>query len=230
MSSVQKHRVVLIACAVCLLISRASLAERCAEYAALADSDFTQPHQVCLDPGHGGPEAQKYGNNGDDAGAYGYEDSLSEQWVNLMVAFALRDSLYLWGSCPGHTVTGVIMTREDQTDIPYGVPGLRWRVTVANYANMGAPVNEFISIHHNGFPNPADQGTESFWSNSATTDSGATRDTTSKLARKVRMKVRYAFNADAECYECYKDRGARVQSFFVLRNSRPASALPRLRI
>jgi N-acetylmuramoyl-L-alanine amidase len=194
----------------------------CREYVqfeAVADSDFTQPRDICVDPGHGGPSARKYGNNGDGAGSYGYEDSLSEQWINLQVAYALRDSLY-------PPVMGVLLTRQDSSDIDPPPYGLWWRVGVANYANMGTPVHEFISIHHNGFPNPADQGTESFWTNSATTDSNATRDTTSKLSRKVRMKIRYAFNADAECYECYKDRGTRVQSFFVLRNSRPASALP----
>jgi hypothetical protein len=90
---------------------------------------------------------------------------------------------------------------------------------------MGSPVREFISIHHNGFPNYADQGTESRWWNGLWTDSSATRDTTSKLARKVSMKIHDNFNTDAECYECYEDRPTLPVNFFVLKNSRPASVI-----
>jgi N-acetylmuramoyl-L-alanine amidase len=43
---------------------------------------------VCIDPGHGGPGAQKFKNNGDGYGTLGYRDSLSEQWINLQVAYA----------------------------------------------------------------------------------------------------------------------------------------------
>lgn len=58
------------------------------EYGVFADSDFTQPRDVCIDPGHGGPTAEKFGNNGDAAGTYGCCYNLSEQWVNLQVAMA----------------------------------------------------------------------------------------------------------------------------------------------
>lgn len=198
------------------------------QYEVFADSDFSHTHNVCIDPGHGGPTAQKYWDNGDGAGTHGCCYGLSEQWVNLQVAYALRDSLSLWGSCPNQIVWGIIMTREGWTDIPAPPPGLWRRVRWANYANCGYPVNEFISIHHNGFDDTshADQAPESFWWNSIWTDSSATRDTTSKLARKVRMKIHDNFNIDAECYECYKDnRGTKAVDFFVLKNSRPASVL-----
>ena len=93
----------------CLLFAHntsASWGQERNEYAVLADSDFTQYRDICIDPGHGGPNAEKYGNNGDGAGSYGCEDSLSEQWINLQVAYALRDSLYPWGHCPGSEPRG----------------------------------------------------------------------------------------------------------------------------
>jgi N-acetylmuramoyl-L-alanine amidase len=213
--------------AILVFAGTTALADEYTQYEAFADSDFSHAHDVCIDPGHGGPYAQKFGNNGDGAGTHGCCYNLSEQWVNLQVAYALEDSLYPFCNCPGQIVFGVIMTREGWTDIAYGTDGLRWRVFVANYANMGGPVHEFLSIHHNGFPDSsdADQGTESWWWNCDTTGSGATRDTTSKLARKVKMKVRYGFNAAAECYECYDDRPTLLTDKYVLRNSRPASVL-----
>ncbi|KPJ62308.1 hypothetical protein AMJ44_15805 [candidate division WOR-1 bacterium DG_54_3] len=46
---------------------------------------------ICIDPGHGGPGASKYGSNGDGAGTYGLVYHLSEQWVNFQVALELYD-------------------------------------------------------------------------------------------------------------------------------------------
>ena len=65
------------------------------EYEVLDDTIFTYPHQVCIDPGHGGPTACKYDTgsstcNGDGAGSYGYEDSLSEQWINIKMVLGLQ--------------------------------------------------------------------------------------------------------------------------------------------
>jgi len=219
--------VVFLVFAIVIISETTAFGKEYLQYEVFADSDFSHTRNVCIDPGHGGPTAQKFGNNGDGQGTYGCCYNLSEQWVNLQVAYALRDSLYLWGSCPNQIVMGVIMTREGQTDIPTYPYGLWWRVRVANYANMGSPVNEFISIHHNGFDSmsTAPQGTESRWWNSINTDSSATRDTTSKLARKVSMKIHDNFNTDAECYECYEHRPTLPVDFFVLRNSRPPSVI-----
>lgn len=55
---------------------------------------------ICIDPGHGGPTAEKFGSNGDGAGTHGCCYFLSEQWVNRQVAYTLRDSLYHWSNCP----------------------------------------------------------------------------------------------------------------------------------
>jgi N-acetylmuramoyl-L-alanine amidase len=109
--------VMLLFFAILVFANITTFGEEYSQYQVFADSDFTHWHDVCIDPGHGGPEAQKYGNNGDNAGAYGYQDSLSEQWINLQVAYNLRDSLYIWGNCPGLIVMGVIMTREGWRDI-----------------------------------------------------------------------------------------------------------------
>lgn len=47
---------------------------------------FSDQNIVCIDPGHGGPGASKYGPNGDEYGTSGPVLHLSEQWVNLQVA------------------------------------------------------------------------------------------------------------------------------------------------
>jgi hypothetical protein len=60
---------------------------------------------ACIDPGHGGPEASKYGPNGDGHGNCGPVLGLSEQWVNLQVGLELKD-LIIYG-----TMFPVIMTR-----------------------------------------------------------------------------------------------------------------------
>jgi N-acetylmuramoyl-L-alanine amidase len=185
------------------------------EYVVLDDTIFTYPHGVCIDPGHGGPTAQKYNNNGDGLGTLGcgnyYGDSLSEQWVNLQVAYKLQDFLW-WGICLGFSFQRVVMTRTGETDIPVPYPGFWQRIMRSRYGNAGGPVYEFISIHHNGFTTMADQGTESFWCDyEYTLDSGFVRDTSSALARKVCCKVHDYFNSDAECYECYEDRGTELK-------------------
>jgi hypothetical protein len=65
-----------------------SFAEIYSEYEVFADSDFSHAHDICIDPGHGGPTAQKFGNNGDGQGTYGCCYDLSEQWVNMQVDLA----------------------------------------------------------------------------------------------------------------------------------------------
>jgi N-acetylmuramoyl-L-alanine amidase len=49
---------------------------------------------LCIDPGHGGPGARKYGCNGggynNNRGAVGPIDTLTEQWVNLKVGLQLE--------------------------------------------------------------------------------------------------------------------------------------------
>ncbi|MFH0930618.1 MAG: N-acetylmuramoyl-L-alanine amidase, partial [Candidatus Zixiibacteriota bacterium] len=192
------------------------------EYEVLDDTIFTNPHDVCIDPGHGGPTAQKYNNNGDGYGTMGCTytgDSLSEQWVNLQVAYYLRDLLMYNTICPLFYWQKVVMTRTGEIDIPPPYLGWWWRVNISRHGNAGRPVNEFISIHHNGFETMVDQRIETWWCNwTETNDSGFARDTSSVLARKVSAKIFDYFNADQGCYECYKNRGADLKCYnnFVL--------------
>ncbi|MCJ7459496.1 MAG: N-acetylmuramoyl-L-alanine amidase [candidate division Zixibacteria bacterium] len=192
------------------------------EYEILEDTIFTRIHDICIDPGHGGPTAQQYNNNGDGYGTLGcgnyYGDSLSEQWVNLQVAWKLLELMHGY-LCPEYAFQRVVMTRIGETDIEQPPAGWRWRVRVSRYGNAGRAVNEFISIHHNGFQTMADQRVETWWCNwPQTDDSGFARDTSSTLAWKVSTKIYDYFNADQQCYECYKNQGAGLKCYdnFVL--------------
>jgi N-acetylmuramoyl-L-alanine amidase len=70
-------RIIIIWVTILAIVSTAEMANAIGEY-------------ICLDPGHGGPEASQYGCNGwgynQNAGSYGPVYQLSEQWVNLQVA------------------------------------------------------------------------------------------------------------------------------------------------
>jgi len=48
--------------------------------------------RLYIDPGHGGPGANQYHNGGDGSGAVG-QNGTAEQWINLNVALAIRDTL-----------------------------------------------------------------------------------------------------------------------------------------
>jgi N-acetylmuramoyl-L-alanine amidase len=57
-------------------------------FLAMSENLLAPPYSVVVvDPGHGGPEAWKYGPNGDDHGSCGPVLKLSEQWVNLQVGW-----------------------------------------------------------------------------------------------------------------------------------------------
>jgi len=89
---------------------------------------------VCVDPGHGGPGASKYGPNGDGHGTCGPVLHLSEQWVNLQVGLELED-LIIYG-----TMFPVIMTRwtEQAENLPPDYEDQLWaRCNIANYGNVG---------------------------------------------------------------------------------------------
>jgi N-acetylmuramoyl-L-alanine amidase len=171
---------------------------------------FAGEFVVCIDPGHGGPGADKYHNGGDGWGCAGLCLGIAEQWVNFQVAWFLRDSIEAW--CVDHDV---IMTRESEDD-----PNLtddwnrnQWyRANVANYAK-GPDIElhhaeELISIHHNGL-GANNQGTEVFWCSRTTTDSGYSRCggaypacQDSMLAWKIQLSLIQAWGPD----EGYEDR------------------------
>jgi len=49
---------------------------------------FSDQLIVCIDPGHGGPGADKFHNGGDGYGNSGPVLGIAEQWVNVEVALA----------------------------------------------------------------------------------------------------------------------------------------------
>jgi N-acetylmuramoyl-L-alanine amidase len=80
--------VVFLVFAIVIISETTTFGEEYIQYEVFADSDFSHTHNVCIDPGHGGPTAEKFGDNGDGAGTHGCCYGLSEQWVNLHVASA----------------------------------------------------------------------------------------------------------------------------------------------
>jgi len=154
--------------------------------------------EVIIDPGHGGPNASKYGNNGggynEGRGSSGPDSLLTEQWVNLQVSFLLKDSIDTYCLDTGY----VRMTRTIQTDDI----SLWQRANLANTANGDWPANAFISVHHNGLPLDV-QGTEVWWSSIWTTDSShgeKWRDyDDSVLARKINSRLVYRFGYSDRC-------------------------------
>ena len=135
---------------------------------------------IVVDPGHGGPNGGKYGENGDGEGSEG-QYGLTEEWVNLQVSVTL-DSLidtYWWIEWMNS-----LLTRATDTN---GVE-LWQRVQIAK----DSAAIYFLSVHHNGWTNPETQGTEVFWSSRPTDDSGnvrveAARD--SMFAKKLLLRL-----------------------------------------
>jgi N-acetylmuramoyl-L-alanine amidase len=152
---------------------------------------------IYIDPGHGGPEANKYGCNG-----YGYNAlhgvpngsagpimGLTEQWVNLQVGWGLWYMVTMFAY-----PDSALMTRyEDTTNV-----SLEMRADYANKVNGGAGARTFVSVHHNGLP-LNHQGTETWWCAAEKTDSNWTRDTTDLLAKKVRWRIRDMWHYCSRC-------------------------------
>jgi|GEM_PF-5886752 len=164
--------------------------------------------KVCIDPGHGGPDASKYGPNGDGFGSHGPVYNLSEQWVNLEVAFKLADLLTDQGiPCE--------MTRMEETE--YWSPTRR-----ANFADS-IRASHFISIHHNG-DGPTTQGTEVFWCDAAKDDQNENRNTDSLLAKKILLRLLDSLGYSSRCYGGMGGRCTECV-YTVLAKSQMASAL-----
>ena len=127
---------------------------------------------ICIDPGHGGT----------DAGCIGRVYGVQEKDVNLGVGLKLYHYFGLANWEPIMTrYEDIYMLREARADS-------------ANKANYELGVDAFISIHHNATrdtvpPDTITNGTETFWCNVDTADSGWERDTTDSLASKVYYKL-----------------------------------------
>ncbi len=146
-------------------------------FLAMSEKSLAPPYSVvCVDPGHGGPLASKYGPNGDGKGSCGPVLKLSEQWVNLQVGLELRDLI----TYSGGVGFPVIMTRwteqAENLDWEEGYLYTMWqRANRANYGSdgYGTLITQFISVHHNGYYGI--QGTEVWWSSQYNTDSTKAR-------------------------------------------------------
>jgi len=192
--------------------------------------------RVYIDPGHGGPGAEKYTYNGyghnNNNGAVGPYYELTEQWINLQVAFQVKYLIETdWNPLHWFIIWEYVgMSRDiDTTDI-----SLKERADSAN----AAEATHYISIHHNGFPVLADQGTEVYWCNreSTGTPDYLPRDTTYLLAQKILFQLRDTWHYKDRCSlfcdpqvwgDCTVNniRGC-MTCFDVLRYSTMASAYP----
>ncbi|MCK4404453.1 MAG: N-acetylmuramoyl-L-alanine amidase [candidate division Zixibacteria bacterium] len=179
---------------------------------SMSERSLAPPYSVvCVDPGHGGPGASKYGPNGDGHGTCGPVLQLSEQWVNLQVGLELYDLIYYMGGVG----FPVIMTREteqaENLHWEFGYWYTMWeRVNIANYGDDGTGflVTQFISVHHNDYtPTPGSQGTEEWWSSQTYTDSSYLRDRgywrpayqDSLLAMKTQLRLLDLWNYRDRC-------------------------------
>ena len=152
--------------------------------ALLIPSELLAYYYVCIDPGHGGIHS----------GSVGPVYGVLEKNANLTVALALRDKIEDY-------VYPVFMIRTTDTTVYNDVRA--WR---ANHANDGAPVNYFISVHHNGWPDTSRNGTETYHCNAEYTDSGDWRGTDimygardSTFAKKVRLVLRDSLQHTYRC-------------------------------
>lgn len=212
-------------------------------FMAMPKNAFAPPYSViCIDPGHGGPGASKYGPNGDGHGTCGPVLPLSEQWVNLQVGLKLDDLI----TYTGGVGFPVIMTREteqaENLHWEFGYWYTMWeRANIANYGDDGSGflVTQFISVHHN-FPLP-EQGTEVWWSSQTYTDSNDVRSRgywrpayqDSLLAMKIQLRLLDAWGYKDRCVtRCWPGLGSsfccdetRFERKFVLFNTVMPSAL-----
>jgi len=156
---------------------------------------FAECGSVVLDAGHGGGDSGAVGPTG-----------FMEKTANLDIALRARDMLVNSGY-------HVIMTRT--TDISPNSPAqdltgdgqinvsddLQARVNIAN----NAKAKVFVSIHNNS-AGPVARGTETYYWNGASADSGSAR-----LAQLIHEEV----NARIGLY----DRGVKTANFYVLRRT-----------
>jgi hypothetical protein len=154
-----------------------------------------------IDPGHGGPGADSTHNGGghnQSRGTVGVAGGTAEQWINLRVALALRDTL-LYYSCYD-SADFMISRMDDTTDI-----SLPERIEDAYIRGATA----FVSIHHNGLPVGAAQATEVRWCDRDTTNDGDYRPVaalTDTLPKKMLYRILETFrDGDTTKYQnrCY---------------------------
>lgn len=148
--------------------------------------------RLCLDPGHGGGDPGAVGNG------------LLEKDVVLDVALRLRDLLAAdTADATGGGAWDVVLTRDGDVGV-----SLLQRVTIAN--TFGA--DSFVSIHANGFSNPAANGTETF--------SFAEGTVSATLRDRIHERMIAAWQLT--------DRGTKTAGFYVLVNTAMPASLSEL--
>jgi len=182
---------------------------------------------ICIDPGHGGPAnggGRKYGENGDYLGAYGYSDSLSEQWATLCVAFLLQEKMQA-------LFKNAVLTRVTQYEPDLPPDGWDYRVNLINTcANGYNPADLAVVIHFNGLFPGNHQRTECFYSDRDTTDGGEFRVIDTVLPLKVVSSLHRHLNENFPCvygdpvFDHYRNGGSKVGNYYVARNAKCAVA------
>lgn len=171
-------------------------------------------YYVCVDPGHGG----------NDPGAVGTTYNVSEKDANLAIALLLKNKIEFY-------IAPVLMTRMTDTTVLLGV-----RVDIANLANGGAGVNQFISVHHNSASDTSVNGTETYFCNAETTDAGTSRGVMimygardSTFAKKLRLVLRDSLHLTYRCSPQHlcgdTTQPCCMNCFYVLRNTIMQSVL-----
>lgn len=142
---------------------------------------------IVIDPGHGGTEVIGGSSPNNATGPMG----TLEKSLTLDVALRVKKILDAQGF-------KVVLTRERDANL-----GLAARAQVAKDIKAQA----FVSIHFNGFKDPATQGTETYRHKSTEADSGS-----AKLAQLIQQQVVKATG--------YRDRGVKTAELGVLTPSR----------
>lgn len=149
---------------------------------------------LCIDPGHGNTAQTDFFRVG--------PTGEREEWINLRVAFMLRDLLLEAGAT-------VLMTRESDIDVNLAD---RAALAVRHDADL------FVSIHHNGTTNDPDVDTPLIYFWGKASENPASVDFGSILIEKMVEKMQFE---DVEGAGLYSDFVLFSEGTAVLRNSYP---------
>lgn len=164
---------------------------------------------ICLDPGHGGPDACKWSppcSNGDGHGSYGPgPDSLTEAWVNHEIV-----------PMAGYFLEGETYVRYTKTEITQ-YRSLKDRYDIAN---NDPDVDVFISVHHEGDIRVSD--TRVFYMDAPGIPNPETGEWRYKLALGLANEINRRFQYGMQVKP---DTDAGAETLAVLRNTWMPAAL-----
>ncbi|MFH1532453.1 MAG: N-acetylmuramoyl-L-alanine amidase [Pseudomonadota bacterium] len=166
------HRIFTI---VILLIAAAPALSQEAQY----EADVI--HTVVIDPGHGGENLGALGTTG-----------VYEKEINLVIAMSLKRLLEI------RTDMRVVMTREDDRDVPF-----EERITIANKVQADL----FISIHCNASFNTRANGIETFVLSDAALQEESEKLASRRVARIGRLAAAETDSAAAVVKDLFQHSG-----------------------